>query len=110
MHQVREAAYRIFLHPDQHQIEILDYLLSARNQLAKLVGFETYSHRANKGTMIESPGEIRLCPDLAFVPVPFGYSIDCLDALHLHLSYRNNILKIWYKDSFANEDILHKKK
>ncbi|GFO22775.1 mitochondrial intermediate peptidase [Plakobranchus ocellatus] len=55
---VREAAYRIFLHPDPHQSEILDYLLTARNQLAKLVGFETYSHRANKGTMIENPENI----------------------------------------------------
>ncbi|XP_013074973.2 mitochondrial intermediate peptidase-like [Biomphalaria glabrata] len=56
--QVREAAYRIFLHPDPHQADVLKSLLAARNKLARLVGFETYSHRANRGTMIESPEKI----------------------------------------------------
>ncbi|CAL1545559.1 unnamed protein product [Lymnaea stagnalis] len=61
---VREAAYRIFLHPDQHQAEVLDALLTARYQLARLVGFDTYSQRANRGTMIESPDKITEFLDL----------------------------------------------
>lgn len=56
VYQVREAAYRIFLYPDPHQEELLSAMLSARHQLANLVGFDTYSHRANRGTMMESPG------------------------------------------------------
>ncbi|XP_005107555.1 mitochondrial intermediate peptidase [Aplysia californica] len=55
---VREAAYRIFLHPDQHQEEILSSLLTARHHLAQLVGFDTYAHRANRGTMMEAPEKI----------------------------------------------------
>lgn len=55
---VREAAYRIFLFPDKHQDELLTSLLTARYQLAKLVGFPTYAHRANRGTMMESPESV----------------------------------------------------
>lgn len=55
---VREAAYRIFLYPDSHQEDLLTALLSARHQLANLVGFPTYSHRANRGTMMESPDSV----------------------------------------------------
>uniref|UniRef100_A0A0B6ZZD4 Peptidase M3A/M3B catalytic domain-containing protein n=1 Tax=Arion vulgaris TaxID=1028688 RepID=A0A0B6ZZD4_9EUPU len=55
---VREAAYRIFLSHDAHQADILKTLLTARYRLAKLVGFDTYSHRANKGTIINSPENI----------------------------------------------------
>lgn len=54
--QVREVAYKVFLHPDSHQEQLLTALLSARHQLAHLVGFDTYAHRANRGTMMESPG------------------------------------------------------
>ena len=55
--KVREAAYRIFLHPDSHQEDLLQSLLTARHQLACLVGFDTYAHRANRGTMMEAPGK-----------------------------------------------------
>ena len=41
----REAAYCIFLHPDPHQEYLLSEMLSSRDQLAKLCGFPTYSHR-----------------------------------------------------------------
>jgi len=56
---VREAAYRIFLHPDSHQEDLLQSLLTARHQLACLVGFDTYAHRANRGTMMEAPEKIQ---------------------------------------------------
>ncbi|KAK7090831.1 mitochondrial intermediate peptidase-like [Littorina saxatilis] len=61
---VREAAYRIFLYPDPHQEELLSAMLSARHQLANLVGFDTYSHRANRGTMMESPDSVMAFLDL----------------------------------------------
>ncbi|XP_076453818.1 mitochondrial intermediate peptidase-like [Babylonia areolata] len=61
---VREAAHRIFLHPDPHQEELLSALLSARHQLAHLVGFPTFAHRANRGTMMESPDSVMAFLDL----------------------------------------------
>jgi len=41
----REAAYRIFLHPDKHQEYLLSEMLSSRHELAQLCGFATFSHR-----------------------------------------------------------------
>lgn len=42
---VREAAYRIYLHPDKHQEYLLSVMLSSRHELAHLCGFPTFSHR-----------------------------------------------------------------
>ena len=55
---VREAAYKIFLYPSKHQDELLNNLLLARYNLAKLVGFPTYAHRAINGTMAETPENV----------------------------------------------------
>ena len=55
---VREAAYKIFLHENKNQSEVLDKLLNARYQLAQLVGFQTYGHRALRGTMAETPENV----------------------------------------------------
>ncbi|XP_046573122.1 mitochondrial intermediate peptidase-like [Haliotis rubra] len=55
---VRETAYKTFLYPDHHQLEILDALLHARHQLAQLVGFPTYAHRATRGTILENPESV----------------------------------------------------
>jgi Zn-dependent oligopeptidase len=38
--------------------ELLNNLLLARYNLAKLVGFPTYAHRAINGTMAETPGNV----------------------------------------------------
>uniref|UniRef100_A0A8K9WV23 Mitochondrial intermediate peptidase n=1 Tax=Oncorhynchus mykiss TaxID=8022 RepID=A0A8K9WV23_ONCMY len=48
---VREVAYRIFLYPNADLMECLEELLKCRNKLAKLVGYESYAHRALQGTM-----------------------------------------------------------
>uniref|UniRef100_A0A4W4H2P1 Mitochondrial intermediate peptidase n=1 Tax=Electrophorus electricus TaxID=8005 RepID=A0A4W4H2P1_ELEEL len=53
---VREVAYRIFLYPNRDLMDILDQLLSCRNKLARLVGYESYAHRALRGTMAKNPG------------------------------------------------------
>lgn len=52
---VREAAYRIYLHPDETQNQLLESLLAARSELARLTGFATFSMRSLRGTMAESP-------------------------------------------------------
>lgn len=41
----REAAYKIYLHPDQKQDQLLVQLLTARNELAQVCGFPSYAHR-----------------------------------------------------------------
>ncbi|XP_055608421.1 mitochondrial intermediate peptidase [Uranotaenia lowii] len=52
---VREAAYRLFLFPDQEQEQLLVELLTGRHQLARTCGFETYAHRALKASTVETP-------------------------------------------------------
>uniref|UniRef100_A0AAQ5ZLM1 Peptidase M3A/M3B catalytic domain-containing protein n=1 Tax=Amphiprion ocellaris TaxID=80972 RepID=A0AAQ5ZLM1_AMPOC len=48
---VREIAYRIYLYPNADLMNCLEELLKCRHKLAKLVGYESYGHRALKGTM-----------------------------------------------------------
>jgi len=52
---VREAAYRIYLHPEETQTQLLESLLAARSDLARLTGFATFSTRSLRGTMAETP-------------------------------------------------------
>lgn len=52
---VREVAYKVFLYPNANVMHILEELLSCRDKLARLVGYESYAHRALKGTMAKSP-------------------------------------------------------
>ncbi|KAM9852940.1 mitochondrial intermediate peptidase-like [Aulostomus maculatus] len=52
---VREIAYRIYLHPNADLMECLEELLTCRYKLATLVGYESYGHRALKGTMAKTP-------------------------------------------------------
>ncbi|XP_043927903.1 mitochondrial intermediate peptidase [Protopterus annectens] len=52
---VREIAYRIFLYPNAEQMRCLDELLACRNQLAQLVGYTSYGHRALQGTLARKP-------------------------------------------------------
>uniref|UniRef100_A0A8C9WDC1 Mitochondrial intermediate peptidase n=1 Tax=Scleropages formosus TaxID=113540 RepID=A0A8C9WDC1_SCLFO len=62
---VREAAYKIFLYPNQNLMKCLDELLSCRDKLAKLVGYESFAHRALKGTMAKTPGEVTILASFA---------------------------------------------
>ena len=52
---LREAAYKIFLHPEKHQQQLLDGLLTARRELAKMCGFPSYAHRAVRGSIAGTP-------------------------------------------------------
>ncbi|GAV05410.1 hypothetical protein RvY_15550 [Ramazzottius varieornatus] len=55
---IREAAFRAYLMPDQHQLEPLKDLLDARNELAHLVGKKSYSERANQESIFNNVGTI----------------------------------------------------
>ncbi|XP_070538746.1 mitochondrial intermediate peptidase-like [Ptychodera flava] len=55
---VREVAYKIFLYPNPHQEQLLDKLLSARHDLANLVGYPTYADRALKSSMAQTPQNV----------------------------------------------------
>lgn len=52
--QVREAAYKIYLYPNQDQSDILDKLLKCRHKIANIAGFPTYAERALRGTMAKN--------------------------------------------------------
>uniref|UniRef100_A0A665U2B4 Peptidase M3A/M3B catalytic domain-containing protein n=1 Tax=Echeneis naucrates TaxID=173247 RepID=A0A665U2B4_ECHNA len=51
---VREIAYRIYLYPNADLMGCLEELLKCRYKLAKLVGYDSYGHRALKGTMAKT--------------------------------------------------------
>uniref|UniRef100_A0AAX7T1F4 Peptidase M3A/M3B catalytic domain-containing protein n=1 Tax=Astatotilapia calliptera TaxID=8154 RepID=A0AAX7T1F4_ASTCA len=53
---VREIAYRIYLYPNAELMGCLEELLKCRYKLATLVGYESFGHRALKGTMAKTPG------------------------------------------------------
>uniref|UniRef100_A0A3Q2ZA83 Mitochondrial intermediate peptidase n=1 Tax=Hippocampus comes TaxID=109280 RepID=A0A3Q2ZA83_HIPCM len=55
---LREIAYRIYLYPNTDLMECLEELLRCRYKLATLVGYESYAHRALKGTMAATPGSV----------------------------------------------------
>uniref|UniRef100_H3CHA3 Mitochondrial intermediate peptidase n=1 Tax=Tetraodon nigroviridis TaxID=99883 RepID=H3CHA3_TETNG len=52
---VREIAYRVYLYPNAELLECLEELLRCRYELARLVGYQSYAHRALKGTMAKTP-------------------------------------------------------
>ncbi|XP_071839487.1 mitochondrial intermediate peptidase-like [Apostichopus japonicus] len=51
---VREAAYKIYLYPNQDQSDALNQLLECRHKLANLAGFSTFADRALRGTMAKN--------------------------------------------------------
>nr|XP_056714303.1 mitochondrial intermediate peptidase [Euleptes europaea] len=55
---VREVAYKVFLFPNAQQLHCLEELLTSRNLLAQLVGYETFAHRALQGTMAKTPEKV----------------------------------------------------
>ncbi|XP_064158560.1 mitochondrial intermediate peptidase-like [Anguilla rostrata] len=55
---VREVAYKIFLYPNADLMQCLEELLACRHELAQLVGYRSYAHRALKGTMMKTPENV----------------------------------------------------
>lgn len=56
--KLRELAYMTCLKPIESQLKTLDLLLTARHQLAQLVNYPSYSHRALTGTMAKTPENV----------------------------------------------------
>ena len=56
--EVREAGYKLYLYPDEQQANRLNMLLEGRHKMSQLAGFETYAHRALKGTLLENPAHV----------------------------------------------------
>ncbi len=48
-------------------MHILKELLSCRDKLARLVGYESYAQRALKGTMAKSPGRLYVSESYIFL-------------------------------------------
>lgn len=55
---LRSLAFKANLYPVDSQIQYLDELLKVRNELANLVDFPTFAHRALKGTMAKTPENV----------------------------------------------------
>ncbi|KAG7205671.1 hypothetical protein KM043_007621 [Ampulex compressa] len=53
--RVREAAYKLYLYPDNEQEYLLQELLNSRHYLAELCGFPSYVHKAVRGSTVETP-------------------------------------------------------
>ena len=58
--QTREVAYRVYLHHNEESEEILEDMLAGRQIIAQMTGFDTFAHRALKGTLAETPGMFRI--------------------------------------------------
>jgi intermediate peptidase len=53
--ELREIVYKAYMHSNPTQLAVLDNLLEARHNLAKLVGFPSFLSRSLRGTMAETP-------------------------------------------------------
>ena len=53
--QLREECYNAYMSPCEKQLNLLENLLSYRDQLASVLGFKSFSHRTLKGTMARNP-------------------------------------------------------
>lgn len=56
---IRETAYKLYLQSEKTQDDILTNLLRCRLKLAQLCGFDSYAHRAVKGSIAGSPSVVR---------------------------------------------------
>lgn len=56
--KLRKLVYMACLKPVESQLKILDLLLTARHQIAQLVNYPSYSHRALMGTMAKTPENV----------------------------------------------------
>ncbi|XP_026739232.1 mitochondrial intermediate peptidase [Trichoplusia ni] len=60
----REAAYKLYLAPDQHQDNLLTTTLDARHQMASICGFQCYADRAIKASTMETSSNVRQFLDI----------------------------------------------
>lgn len=55
---LREAAFKAYFYPDEHQETLLKELLIARKELATLCGFSSFAERSIRGSIMQDPGEV----------------------------------------------------
>lgn len=55
---LREAAFKAYFHPDDHQENLLKELLVARKNLATLCGFSSFAERSIRGSIMKDPKEV----------------------------------------------------
>lgn len=55
---LRLYSFSIYNNADPHQLDVLEKLLSARYELAQLVGYRSFAHRSLKDSMAESPERV----------------------------------------------------
>lgn len=53
--ELREFAFKRFLHFDEHQEQLLLELIYSRLKLAKICGFKSFAHRAINGSIADNP-------------------------------------------------------
>uniref|UniRef100_A0A673C6J9 Mitochondrial intermediate peptidase n=1 Tax=Sphaeramia orbicularis TaxID=375764 RepID=A0A673C6J9_9TELE len=105
---VREIAYRIYLYPNADIMECLEELLKCRYKLAKLVGYESYGHRALKGTMAKTPALILMMRDMKkklnprnsvsvffFFYMEYTFLYNKTISVYHHTSISTGIIHIW---------------
>lgn len=59
--EAREAAYKIYLHHDEHQDHLLTEMLQSRYQLATICGFPTFAHRYSERPLTPNKVEKLFC-------------------------------------------------
>ncbi|XP_046891396.1 mitochondrial intermediate peptidase-like [Hypomesus transpacificus] len=101
---VREIAYRIFLYPNAVLMECLEELLKCRNKLAKLLGYETYAHRALKGTMAKTPENVMTFLQLLTEKLSerTAKDLDMMKGMKTKLNPRNAELMPWDHPYFSS--------
>lgn len=57
---IRKIGYTFYYSPSNTQEILLKHLLNQRNQLARLVGYPTYAHRALRSSLLEKPENVEL--------------------------------------------------
>ncbi|KAL4220418.1 hypothetical protein ACF0H5_020821 [Mactra antiquata] len=56
--RIREAVYRIYQAPNDHTETLLHDMLEARYLISQITGFESFAHRALRGTLAGSPENV----------------------------------------------------
>ncbi|KAL3186797.1 hypothetical protein MRX96_026944 [Rhipicephalus microplus] len=94
---VREAAYRAYLYPDEHQSQLLDELLGARHRLAQLCGFPSFAHRVLRGSIAGSPDVVEQFLDILSSELKPRADNDYKEMLDMKTSGSGNkcVLQAW---------------
>lgn len=115
---VRETAYKLYLKPDENQDDILTNLLLCRLRLAQLCGFESYAHRAVKGSIAGTPEVVNEFLDILNEGVRESAAQDYSQMLNLksrdNPGSQNQQLNAWdvpyysanFKKSLYNEKLM----